>query len=200
MRSFEDLPGNPWPHDMQISVEECWQPLIYLLFVRSAWRLEIGSVPRLDAEPHPGSSQRPENLDVDAAVQRWLAEWQRAWTHFDPASVFVSTPDEATQHLLDTLTDDELWEATSSWPSDFWDSGIDQGACERWRELLAAPHGEFPEHRAVSALTEAWRAGLTTIIQLPYLGYFAHRINREHLVVSATTRRDPDLYRRAIEA
>ncbi len=200
MRSSEDLPGNPWPHDMQVSVEECWPPLIHLLFVRSAWQLEIDSVPRLDSEPDPGSSQRPENLDVDSAVQRWLAEWQRAWSHFDPASVTVSTPDEATQRLLDTLTDDELWEATSTWPSDFWDSGIDRGASERWRASMAAPTGDLPENRVIGALADAWRAGLTTVIQMPYLGYFAHRINQENLVVSATTRRDADLYSRALES
>lgn len=200
MRFAEDIPGNPWPHDMQISVEECWPPLIYLLFVRSAWRLEIDSVPRLGSEPDPGSSRRPENLDVDDAVRRWLSEWQRAWTHFDAASVAVRAPDEATQHLLDTLSDDELWQAVSTWPSDFWDSGIDHDACDRWRASMAAPLGELPEHRAVSALAEAWRSGLTTVIQLPYIGYFAHRINREHLVVSATTRRDPELYYRALES
>ncbi len=199
MRSSEDRPGNPWPHDMQLSVEECWQPLIYLLFVRSAWHLEITSVPRLDSEPDPGSSLRPEHLDVDAAVRRWLAEWQRAWTHFDAASLTVSTPDEATQHLLDTLSDDELWQATSARPSDFWDSGIDQAACERWRAAMAAPVAELPENRVIPALAVAWRAGLTTVIQMPYIGYFAHRISREHLVVSATTRRDPDLYSRALE-
>ncbi|MCY7287110.1 MAG: hypothetical protein LH624_02375, partial [Cryobacterium sp.] len=133
-------------------------------------------------------------------VRRWLSEWQQAWTHFDAASVAVRAPDEATQHLLDTLSDDELWQAVSTWPSDFWDSGIDHEACDRWRASMAAPLGELPEHRAVSALAEAWRSGLTTVIQLPYIGYFAHRINREHLVVSATTRRDPELYYRALES
>lgn len=200
MHSTEDLPGNPWPQDMQVSVEECWHPLIYLLFVRSAWQLEIDSVPRLDAVPDPGSSQRPENLDVDAAVQRWLAEWHRAWTHFDSARVTVSAPDDATQHLLDTLTDDELWQVTSTWPSNFWEAGIDAHAHERWRSSMAAPLGELPENRVVPALMEAWRAGLTTIIQLPYLGSFAHRINQEHLVVSVSTRHDPDLYSRALES
>ena len=185
---------------MQVNVEECWPPLIYLLFVRSAWRLEIDAVPRLDSEPEPGSSHRPENLDVDAAIRRWLSEWRRAWTHFDVAIVTVSAPDDTTRHLLDTLTDDELWQATSTWPSDFWDSGIDRGACERWRSSMAAPLGDLPENRVVPALVEAWRAGLRTIIQLPYIGYFAHRINREHLVVSPTTRGDPDLYSRALES
>lgn len=200
MHSSDDMTGNPWPHDMQVGVEECWPPLIYLLFVRSAWRLDIDAVPRLDSEPDPGSSHRPEELDVDAARRRWLAEWQRAWTHFDPPSVRVSTPDETTQHLLDTLTDDELWQATSTWPSDFWDAGIDREACERWRSSMAAPLGDLPENRVVPALAEARRAGLTTVIQMPYIGSFALRINQEHLVVSPTTRNDPDLYGRALES
>lgn len=200
MRFSDDVPGNPWPRDMQVGVEECWPPLIYLLFVRSAWHLDIEAVPRLDSEPDPGRSHRPENLDVDAAGRRWLAEWHRAWTHFDPPSVRVSTPDETTQHLLDTLTDDELWQATSTWPSDFWDAGVDRAACDRWRSSMAAPLSALPENQVVPALTRAWRTGLTTIIQMPYIGSFALRINQEHLVVSPTTRNDPDLYGRALES
>ncbi|TFC00032.1 MULTISPECIES: hypothetical protein [Cryobacterium] len=191
----EDLPLSPWPQDMQINVEECWSPLTFLLFVRSAWHLEIDSVPRLDSEPDPGTSRRPADLDVDAAVQRWLAEWRRAWTHFDVAEPTVSIPDEEIQRLLDTLTDAELWAATSTstWPSDFWNSGIDQEAYGMWRTTMPAPLGALPENRVIPALVTAGQGGLTTIIQLPYLGFFAQRINREHLVVSRTTRNDPEM-------
>ena len=196
----EDLPGSsPWPHDMQLNVEECWSPLIFLLFVRSAWRLEIDAVPRLDSEPDPGTSQRPDDLDENAAVQRWLAEWRRAWTHFETADPAIGTPDVATQRLLDTLTDHELWAATSTWPSDFWNSGIDRDAYDMWRTTMPAPLGDLPENRVIPALVDAWKGGLTTIIQLPYRGFFAQRINREHLVVSRTTRNDPEMLARALE-
>ncbi|WBM79684.1 hypothetical protein KIV56_15755 [Cryobacterium breve] len=75
--------------------------------MRSAWQLEIGSVPKLDSEPEPGTSRRPDDLDLDAAVQRWLTEWRRAWSHFDAAEPAVGIPDEEVQRLLDTLTDEE---------------------------------------------------------------------------------------------
>ena len=191
----EDLPLSPWPQDMQFNVEECWPPLIFLLFVRSAWQLEIGSVPKLDSEPDTGTSRRPVDLDTDAAVQRWLAEWRRAWSHFDAAEPTVGIPDEEIQRLLDTLTDEELWAATatSTWPSDFWNAGIDQEACEMWRTTMPAALGALPENRVIPALVTAWQGGLTTIIQLPYLGFFAQRINRQHLVVSRTTRNDPEM-------
>ena len=198
MRSSDDLPANPWPQDMQVGVEESWPPLTFLLFVRSTWHLPIDDVPRLDADPEPGSSNRPENLDVDSAVRRWLSEWRRAWTHFDLPNSTVSSPDEETQHLLDTLTDDELWEATATRPSDFWDSGIDHDAYYRWQSTMAARLGELPESRVVPALVAAWRDGLRTIIQLPMAGFVAHRINRAHLVVSTATRRDPDRYSQAL--
>ena len=196
----EELPQSPWPQDMQINVEECWSPLTFLLFVRSAWHLDIDSVPRLDSEPDPGTSRRPVDLDVDAAVQRWLAEWRRAWTHFDAADPAMRVPDEETRHLLDTLTDEQLWAATSTstWPSDFWNSGIDDEAYGMWRTTMPAPLGALPENRVIPALVTAWQGGLTTIIQLPYLGFFAQRINREHLVVSRTTRNDPEMLAQAL--
>lgn len=200
MRSSEPIPGNPWPHDMVLSVEPIWEPLIFLLFVRTAWKLEIDAVPALEVEPDIGASGRPMGLNVEDAIARWLFEWKRAWTHFAAHHQPIAPPDADTQHLLDTLSDDELWDATSTWPSKFWDEGIDREACGRWRRILQPPFEDSPEHKVVSALIPAWESGLTTIIQLPYLGYFAERINREHLVVSAATRRDPKLFSRALSS
>ena len=39
MRSSGPLPGNPWPHDMVITVEDDLQPLLDLLWIREAWNL-----------------------------------------------------------------------------------------------------------------------------------------------------------------
>ncbi|WBM79683.1 hypothetical protein KIV56_15750 [Cryobacterium breve] len=67
-----------------------------------------------------------------------------------------------------------------------------------WRTTMPAALGTLPENRVIPALVTAWRGGLTTIIQLPYLGFFAQRINRQHLVVSRTTRNDPEMLAQAL--
>jgi hypothetical protein len=228
MRVPDDIPQNPWPSDMVIGVEECWEPLVFLLFVRTAWHLDIPEVPKLEVEPDvglssprwppeaPAASEAPDASDASEAVPSvsppiepaapvdpaalWRSDWARAWGHFAPSRHAVARPTPDIQQLLNTLTDEELWAATSTWPSPFWDAGIDRVAYEVWRETLPAPAGELPEHRVIEALTAAWRSGLTTIVVLPYAGYFAERINEEHLVVSASTRMDPGLFSRALSA
>ena len=200
MRALEPIPGDPWPHDMVLTIETVSGPLTYLLFVRTAWQLDIDTVPALESEPNVGASDRPSDRDVDAARAQWLVEWNRAWTQFESRQRAIMTPDAEIQHLLDTLTDEELQEALSPQPSDYWDAGIDQKAYSAWRRLLQPPIDDSPENLVLPALIPAWESGLRTIIQLPYRGYFAERINREHLVVSAATRRDPTLFDRALRS
>ena len=40
MRSSVPLSGNPWPHDMVITVEDDPQSLLDLLWIRGAWNLD----------------------------------------------------------------------------------------------------------------------------------------------------------------
>lgn len=37
MRSVHQIPGNPWPHDMTITVEDRPAPLLELLWLREAY-------------------------------------------------------------------------------------------------------------------------------------------------------------------
>lgn len=60
---------------------------------------------------------------------------------------------------------------------------------------------QFPydaEPRSLRELIAAWKRGIETVIVLPYEGYFAHRLSRRHLVVSAATRNSPEQYGRAL--
>lgn len=200
MRSLEPIPGDPWPQDMVLTIETTSGSLTYLLFVRTAWQLEIDTVPALESEPSIGDSGRPADRDVDAARAQWLVEWNRAWTHFEPRRQAITMPDAETQHLLDTLTDEELQTAMSTQPSSYWEAGIDHRAYSAWHRLLQPAIEDSPENLVLPALIPAWESGLSTIIQLPYRGYFAERINRAHLVVSAATRRDPTLFDRALRS
>lgn len=77
------------------------------------------------------------------------------------------------------------------------DQGVDPNALFRWEKSLqddhSAPLEERPERRNLDALIPAWRAGIDSIIVLPYRGYFARRVTRRHLAVSKATRDDPTL-------
>ncbi|MET0989288.1 MAG: hypothetical protein ABWY54_01445 [Glaciihabitans sp.] len=190
-----------WPGDMRITMSDANNQL-YLLFVRSAWRIEHTGVPELEVEPDVGASARPPGVDRLEAQSRWRSEWELAWRDFEPRPAGVGIPDAKTQQLLDTLSDEELWRATSTRPSEYWAAGVDLDAFAAWkisrRPDRTLPLAQHPERVSVSALIAAWRTGLTEIIELPFAGYYAERVDRERLIVSAFTRRDPELYTRAL--
>jgi hypothetical protein len=200
MQGSEPTSGNFWPADMRITLSDANNQL-YLLFIRSAWHIDDTGVPELELEPNVGTSARPPTVDVADAQARWGIEWRRAWQEFEPRGG-VRTPDAETQRMLDTLTDEELWTATSTRPSDYWESGVDMDAFTAWQVSLrpdqTLPLAEHPERRSLAALIAAWRTGLTTIIELPFAGYYATRIDRERIIVSAQTRRSVELYSRAL--
>jgi len=201
MHASEPTPGEQWPPTMVITVTDA-SSLVFLLFVRSAWRISTSGVPDLEAEPAVGASGCPRNIDPLVAEIQWQSEWDRAWQEFAPRSRGVHAPDAATQRMLDTLSDEELWVATSTHPSEFWDEGVDRDALGEWEHSLREPNSLVlemqPERRALPAVIAAWRTGLTTIIELPFAGYYADRIDGERLVVSMRARRDPDMYARAL--
>lgn len=55
-----------------------------------------------------------------------------------------------------------------------------------------------PERVCLDALIPAWESGLSSLVSLPYSGYYERRISSTHLVVSNATRARPDAYRRAL--
>lgn len=203
MRSMNPIPGNPWPHDMVLSIDTP-HTLTLLLFIRSVWQLEIADIPALDSEPASGTSARPVDFDAAKVTDLWMREWQREWAQYENLTTGIRAPDAATEHLLDTSTDAELWAAFSPIPPDAWGEGLDWDANNTWDMSLQPDHSvplaQTPERLCLTELIRAWKSGVTAIIELPYAGYFADRITRRHLVVSAVTRRTPALYRRALEA
>ena len=79
MRSVHELSGEPWPHDMVISVD---QPnnLLTLLFVRDVWDIARDmDIPALAPPPTPGNSMRPESPSPDVWSERWVETWHAAW-------------------------------------------------------------------------------------------------------------------------
>ncbi|TQL53949.1 hypothetical protein [Subtercola boreus] len=208
------MPGNPWPRDMVISIDENDALLVRLLFVRAAWGLGANGVPAVvglgevgtGAGRVIGSSRLPPDVGFAKADYLWRDEWERSWERFDVRDRRVRPMDARQREVLDATPDADLGAAYLIGPSRFWSEGIDEEAFDRWNHGLfertiqghRTPLEESPERRALPALVSAWKTGLTNILQLPFAGDFAERINANYLVVSEETRLDAALYSRAL--
>ena len=77
MRSSTPIPGNPWPHEMTLTVEDRPNQLLELLWLREAYALR----PEGDDLP-PMLVQTPERATAaidDATRAEWEATWARLW-------------------------------------------------------------------------------------------------------------------------
>lgn len=209
MQSSIPTPGNPWPHDMVITVQNDSQILLELLWVREAWQLyPIGDdlPPALDdAPPLVSASQR------DAApIAEWGAAWPRVWAE---ALHHAGTPDdpETLARLHDSaLGPDERARLLRDFVGPSWRDDVGAEAMteesEMWmhaqylRRVERRPRTveDQPEHAELGAVVSAWRSGLTTIVEIPCAGTFTRRIGPHALLVTTETRADPDRYRAAL--
>lgn len=199
MQSSSPDPGNPWPHDMQIGIDQPFD-LVELIFARHVRGLRVGDLPSIDPVPSVPIVPVSESDRADTE-RRWLRDWARARERFTPRSTAVREPDEETARALAELSDEELWDWAST-SSERWLRDEESAAFGEWRSALREDHrrplDERPERVCLDALVPAWRAGLRTIVELPLAGFFAERVSADHLLVSRTTRHDPALYRRAL--
>ena len=201
MRSDRPIPGNPWPHDMVISIDEPYN-ICQLLFIRNAWGIASDvDIPMLDPFPDAGDSFLPSGASESEWSARWKREWSRAWVWYS-----IQDPKQRpTSDLLRQLSKPgrPLHPAFPPfWQAEYGDASIDSEAFEKWRralrpEMLVALEST-PERVCLGALIAAWNAGLETVVTLPYAGYFAQRISAKHLVVSAATRAHPESYNQAL--
>ena len=171
---------------MVIRVDDEPAALLTLLFIRDAWGLaDCGTPADLDPMPRRGTSALPGAASRDEWSARWLTAWERTWVWYEGPGAVSPTP-----------TFPPLWQAQ------YGPDGIDRDALNQWREAVRRPRSvrleDEPERRSVDALAGAWRTGIDSILVLPYRGYYASRIGNHQLVVSKTTREDPELYARAL--
>ena len=193
-------PGNPWPHDMVISVDDHPLSLNLLLFVRHAWSIKPDvDIPALIPAPNPGASEMPVSASSQEWADRWHIAWDRAWDWYN-----IQEPDRMkhpTQELMRQVLrpGQELHPLIPPlWTTEYdWD-GLDSAAFNNWHNDLSPIPPSDAEPRNLSDLIPAWESGLDTVIVLPYAGYFARRVTRRHLAVSAATRNDPATYGRAL--
>ncbi|MBB6403541.1 hypothetical protein [Arthrobacter sp. AZCC_0090] len=196
MRRQLPLPNNRWPSDMAITVDYFPPSLALLLFVRNAWGLAgYREIPPMASAPDAGGSKLPDTPGRD----EWEDRWRRAW---DRAIAWYTVEDRKRRHptsevlRVQSQPGQELHPAVApSWSDEYGFEGLDKQAFMRWfdsvRQRHLQPIEPSPERTSLSALIEAWKTGLDTVISMPYDGHYAQRITRRHLVVSDTTHEDP---------
>ncbi|MCC9192741.1 hypothetical protein LOC59_03610 [Arthrobacter sp. zg-Y916] len=185
---------------MTIRIDDHAQNLKMLLFIRQAWKVaQDVEIPELSPVPETGSSKIPESPSRAVWDARWKQQWDRSWSWFN-----VSKVQEA------PLSQNEMQNASSPgqdlhpivppfWPVEYGEDGVDLVAFNTWDRQTMPNFPSHAEQDSLSALIDAWQDGLTTIVVLPYSGYFAHRFSSSHLVVSAETRNDQKLYTEALQ-
>ncbi|WP_260855581.1 hypothetical protein [Curtobacterium sp. 9128] len=200
-------PGNPWPHDMRIVVENDAQTLLELLWVREAWALEpIGDdlPPLLVDTP----SLEAGRNDVDRSA--WTAAWPRMW-HASLTTVGSRPGPEVFERLGDpTIPQAEREELLEQVSGPWWSEEFgDEAFTERHQTWTSARFDDRtssrvlrsnPEWERLEQLVPAWRAGLTTIIEIPCRGSFTRRVGAHALLVTEATRADADAYAGALRS
>jgi len=209
MRSTMPIPGNPWPHDMQITVEDRPQHLGELLWLREAHGLH----PEGDDHP-PQLAETPKRaaIPVDDAVRAtWEAAWARIWR--------MAAAHAGREH--DPLLFDQLHETPAGspqrgallrgivgpeWGDEFDRSVFQDPSHLDWEQTsmtaftASRPHTleSSPERRDLDALIPAWRAGLTKIVTIPCEGEYTRKLGPHALLMTNASRADSDKYRRAL--
>ena len=210
MRSSTPLPGNPWPHDMVITVEDDSQALLELLWIREAWQLRPGG-----EDPPPALVDTPAFMGGSQRSAAPIEEWQDAWPAIWAAALdHDGTPrdPEVVARLHDSAigSDDrarllrELF--GPSWRDGRGSEALTEEA-QSWMhtlflhrvERMPPTVEEQPEHAALAALIKAWQSGLTKIVEIPCIGDFTRRIGTHAILVTAETRADPERYRAALD-
>lgn len=209
MRSAAPMPGNSWPHDMVIHVDDD-NSLLELLWVREAWALDV----RGDDVPPP-LIDRVEATTVNA-LRRDKGDWEHTWPQLWAAALDrrcrTRRPDprrRIPQAELDRLSETQLLAMLSgpTWRSRFGDSAFDDGY-QSWADRLGRrrndqfrrPLSEEPERRSLNALITAWQRGLTTIVPIPCTGTYSRTLGDDTLLITETTREDPRQYSSALTA
>lgn len=206
MRSLMSMEGNPWPHDMVISIEDHSSSLEELLWIREAYGLSPeGDVPPMlvDTPAIVGDAD-----DADA--------WQGSWSEIRDAAVrhagVVTTQAQIEELMRSADASPERLEALRSmhgpsWRDRFGDAALERGydawSQRRFETLtrqMRVRLRDTPEHRSLPALTAAWEAGLTRIVTIPCRGEHTRVISSSALLMTEATRESPERYTAALSS
>lgn len=215
MFSLHPVPGNPWPHDMAIRIDEDAQSLLQLLWIREAWGLDPGTnradddhPPKLALSPAPVSESQRESMPIGDWQDAWPALWdaclRHAATPFDDdafrrvGSLAPGSPERETalHELVGPMWSDRFGEKAFAEGYRPWEEQV----AEQRRAVPVVPVDEHPERLSLDALVPAWRAGLTNIVEIPCIGTFTRAVGAHGMLVTAETRADPARYAEALES
>ena len=209
MRSSVPIPGNPWPHDMTLTIEDNSNPLLELLWIREAWDLQpVGDdLPPLLSDSSVGAQIESGSL-VEIAQWRdgWPVVWEACIQHasqIQDVRLFdelLTTSNGSTERLellariagpywRDTFGDFALTDRYGAWA---------MARCEAHSRHNSRPLEEEPERVSLAALIPAWESGLTKIVVIPCRGDYTRIIGEHSLLVTAETRDDPERYSEAL--
>lgn len=211
MRSLRPEPGNPWPHDMVLTVQDHPQQVLEMLWLREAYGLQPGGddlPPLLVETPEPVT----EGLDGET-----LAAWERAWARLWPA-VIAHAGREVDPRQFERLQEvpggsperaailQEMF--GPSWTDEQGRGAFEDPSYGEWeRKGMAASRAsrppalsDTPERRDLDALIAAWRAGLTKVVTIPCRGEYSRRLGPNALLVTDATRADSARYRTALRS
>ncbi|MHB1234411.1 MAG: hypothetical protein ACYCZK_01930 [Microbacteriaceae bacterium] len=203
MRSIFPIAGNPWPHDMIISVDGNPYQVMELLWVREALSLHpAGDLPPLLVDTPPRSGEAD---DVDAWEDAWAELWNAVVHH--AAGVIGPSHFEEIRDTADGSPERAellLQLRGPTWRDRFGDMAFDESykpwskrSYERSRKW---PHslGQSPERISLNALISAWEAGLSKIITIPCHGEYIRVIRGSTLLMTEATRDTPERYTAAL--
>jgi hypothetical protein len=212
MRSSRPIPGNPWPHEMGITVEDRPSTLLELLWIREAHDLHLNG-----ADLPPLLVDTPEGASGAGASEAERVEWEMAWPRIWHAAVEHVGRDQDPglfKRLQQTANGSPEREKIlhemvgPSWRDRFGDAVFDDDSYHDWSRRGTDAHlssmrqgmTQSPEHRDLDALIQAWRAGLTKIVTIPCRGEYSDKITPNGLLMTDATRNDSDSYQRALDS
>lgn len=208
MRSTNPVPGDAWPPEMTITVEDRPSAANELLWVREAFDLDVEG----DAPPRLVDTPAPASLpSTDAERARWAAAWPGLWaavighagrphdTRVMDRLMRPDTPADERAVLLARLSG-------PSWRDEFGDGAFDDPSFRAWDarsfEAVRAAHPrrleDHPERKAVTELASAWRRGLTKVVVLACAGTHVRSVGSGALLVTVGDRADDAAYRAAL--
>jgi hypothetical protein len=201
MQSLDGITRDGWPHEMVIASEVNERVLTELLFVRSAWGLDVTSATP-EAEPAPASTLNLSDTERPGLAAEWVRRWDVA-VNWAARSVQRGPKLQQLMSDLDNIDAEALSKLLApTWAEITEDKRFDHDALIEWQgrlpEYFDLPLSETPERRSLPALVEAWRRGLKTLIVVPVAGDYAEQIGDSAILLSHRSYADPALFAAAL--